>query len=224
MCPSQRGLQDLLSICEKYASRHDIKFNATKSVVVIRRSNILKNTIVSPFYLCNEKLTEVQDTKYLGHYITADGKDDLDINRACRQLYAQGNSLIRKCSMCTEKVKVKLFQTYCSQFYCAHLWRFNKTSKMYRKINVAYNNVFRSFLRIPRDENGRPCMASGMFVTRKLKSFQEIVRTVVYKFTNRLDASDNLLVKSTLYINVKNKSKLRKHWNGLLFTQGAAND
>ena len=49
MRPSQRGLQDLLSICEKYASRHDIKFNAKKSVVVIRRSNVLKNTIVSLF-------------------------------------------------------------------------------------------------------------------------------------------------------------------------------
>ena len=117
-----------------------------------------------------------------------------------------------------------MFVTYCSQVYCAHLWRSNKTSKMYRKINVAYNNVFRSFLRIPRDENGRPCSASGMFVTRNLKSFQEIIRTVVYKFINRLEASDNLLVKSTLYLNVRMKSKLRMHWNRLLLTQGDVND
>ena len=33
--------------------------------------------------------------KYLGHVIT-DMKDDLDIMRQCRQLYAQGNALARR--------------------------------------------------------------------------------------------------------------------------------
>ena len=104
------------------------------------------------------------------------------MNRACRQLYAQGNSLTRKFHMCTERVEVKLFVTYCSQFYCAQVWRFNINDKYYKKLNVAYNNVFRYFLRLPRDEQGRPCSASGMFVSRKVKSFQEILRNVVYKF------------------------------------------
>jgi len=104
MCPSQRGLYNLLSIYEKYPSRHDIKFNAKKIVVGIRKSNVLKNTIVSPFYLCNEKLTVVQNTKYVGHYITADGKYNVDINRACRQLYVHGNSLIRKLCMFPENL------------------------------------------------------------------------------------------------------------------------
>ena len=30
LCPSQRGLQELLEICEKYAHEHDIKFNTKK--------------------------------------------------------------------------------------------------------------------------------------------------------------------------------------------------
>ena len=143
--------------------------------------------------------------------------------RACRQLYAQGNSLIRKFSMCSDKAKIKLFVTYCSQFYCAHLWRFNMSNKMYKKLMVAYNNVFRYFLRLPRDEQGRPCSASGMFVTRRLRSFQEIMRHAVFKFINRLDASTNVLVKCTLFKNVKDSSKLRKHWNSLLLVQGVAN-
>ena len=216
LCPSHRGLQELLSLCEKYAYEHDIKFNTKKSVVLVRRSKLLKNAFIPPFELCNEKLKEVKEVKYLGHFITSDGKDDKDMSRACRQLYAQGNSLIRKFHMCTDRVKIKLFTTYCSQFYCAQLWQFHKSDKSYRKINVAYNNVFRYFLRLPRDEQGRPCSASGMFVRRNIKSFQEIMRNVVYKFQCRLNISNNELVKSTLFKNVICKSQLRKHWNKLL--------
>ena len=101
MCPSHRGLQELLETCVKYASEHDIKFNTKKSVVLVRRSNLLKNVIIPSFVLGEDKLTEVNDVKYLGHFISSDGKDDKDMTRACRQLYAQGNSLIRKCHMCT---------------------------------------------------------------------------------------------------------------------------
>ena len=103
LCPSHRGLQELLETCEKFALEHDIIFNTKKSVVMIRRCNILKNAVVQPFKLNNMVLTEVTETKYLGYYLTADGKDDRDMTRACRQLYAQGNSLIRKFHMCTEK-------------------------------------------------------------------------------------------------------------------------
>ena len=39
MCPSYRGLQDLLDICGEYAKEHDIKFNTKKSVVLIRRNS-----------------------------------------------------------------------------------------------------------------------------------------------------------------------------------------
>ena len=216
MCPSHRGLQELLDICEKYASENDIIFNTKKSVVLIRRSKILVNAVIQPFELCGENLIEVEEVKYLGHYITADGKDEKDMNRACRQLYAQGNSLIRKFHMCTERVKVKLFITYCSQFYCAQVWCFNNNDKYYKKLNVAYNNVFRYFLRLPRDEQGRPCSASGMFVSRKVKSFQEILRNVVYKFRCRLDSSENELIKCTLFRHISDVSKLRRHWNRLL--------
>ena len=220
MCPSQMGLQELLETCEKYAQEHDIIFNTKKSVVLIRRSNVLKNAVVSPFMLCNEGLKEVNETRYLGHFITADGRDDKEITNACRQLYAQGNSLIRKFHMCTENVKIKLFVTYCSQFYCAQLWRFSKTDKSYRKLTVAYNNVFRYFLNLSRDAQGRPCSASGMFVNRKVKSFQEIMRNLIFKFKCRLNVSDNDLVKSTLFKNIADGSKLRKHWNELLCVQG----
>ena len=182
---------------------------------MIKRNKLLKNSSASPFKLCSENLTEVSNTKYLG-YLLSDDKDDIDMSRACRQVYAQGNSLIRKFHMCTDKVKIKLFVTYCSQFYCAQLWHFNKSDKSYSNLYVAYNNVFRFFLQLPRDAQGRPCSASGMFVNNKVRSFPEILRNLVFKFQCRLSTSQNELVMCTLFDNVLNRSKLRKHWNNIL--------
>ena len=177
----------------------------------------MKNAVIPKFKLCQEFLTEVQEVKYLGHIITDDGKDDKDILSACGKLYAQGNSLLRKFHMCTDKVKIKLFVTYCSQFYCAHLWKYNKSDKKYNKLRVAYNNVFRFLLCLPRDEEGRPCSASNMFVTRKVKSFDEILRNVVFKFQSRLKSSNNELVCSTINKIYHYNSKLSIHWQRLLF-------
>ena len=53
-------------------------------------------------------IKEVPFVKYLGHVISADMKDDLDIMRQCRQLYAQGNALARRFHMCSDNVKVTL--------------------------------------------------------------------------------------------------------------------
>ena len=55
-----------------------------------------------------------------------------------------------------------------------------------------------------------------MFVSRKVKSFQEILRNVVYKFKCRLESSENELVMSTLFRHISDVSKLRRHWNRLL--------
>ena len=75
---------------------------------------------------------------------------------------------------------------------------------------------FRYLLGLPRDKQGRPCSASEMFATRRVKSLQEILRNLIYKFKCRLGVFNNELVHSTLYRCVVSKSKLRKRWNRLL--------
>ena len=89
---------------------------------------------------------------------------------------------------------------------------------------MAYNNVFRFFLNLPRDAQGRPCSASGMFATRSVKSFQEILRNVVFKFQCRLNQSQNELVKSTLFDHIKERSKLREHWKNLIYLNVVENN
>ncbi len=95
-CPSSRGLQTLLTVCDQYGVSHDIRYNAKKSMVMIIRNKSCKNVKFPSFMLGNDKLCEVESVKYLGHIISNSMLDDNDISRQCRQLYAQGNMIIRK--------------------------------------------------------------------------------------------------------------------------------
>ena len=72
----------------------------------------------------------VDTNKYLGHYITEDLSDDIDINRQSRTLFVQGNIILRKFYMCSIDVKLTLFRIYCSPMYSVQLW-WNK--KIYYK-------------------------------------------------------------------------------------------
>ena len=89
LCPSHGGLQEILETCETFALGQGIIINTRKSVVMIRRNKLLQTAVVPPLKLCIEVLNEVKETKYLGYFLTADGKDDGNMTRACRQLYAQ---------------------------------------------------------------------------------------------------------------------------------------
>ena len=66
---------------------HDIRFNSKKSAVIIFRNSFVKDFSYPSFVMNDESIKEVPFVKYLGHVISADMKDDLDIMRQCRQLY-----------------------------------------------------------------------------------------------------------------------------------------
>ena len=70
-------------------------FNHKKSVILICRSNYMKNDY--PVFTLNGKIIDESDTvTYLGHILCNSGKDDKDIMRQCQQLYATCNVLLRK--------------------------------------------------------------------------------------------------------------------------------
>ena len=49
--PSSAGLSQLLRECEKFGTRHDVKYNAKKSAVMIYRSMTLKGCTIPNFNL-----------------------------------------------------------------------------------------------------------------------------------------------------------------------------
>ena len=211
LCPSAIGLCYLLDECEKYGLTHDIKYNSKKSAIVVFRNSFVKNTDFPSFQMNGESIKEVPYVKYLGHFICASMKDDMDILRQCRQLYAQGNVLARRFHMCSDDVKLTLFRSYCSSLYTAQTW-WKYTVLSFRKLCVAYNNVFRMLFKLPRD-----CSASEMFVMSNVPSCPALLRKLVFGFYMRVQDSLNTIVQAICGSDVWWNSRLRWHWIKLLY-------
>jgi len=62
---------------------------------------------------------------YLGHVITCTLSDDKDLHREMRNMYIRTNTLLRRFGKCCEKVRVRLFRSYCLCLYGTALWNTN---------------------------------------------------------------------------------------------------
>ena len=181
--PSVAGLQMLIDTCKKYGDNFDIVFNSKKTVSLSIKCNARSSNIKPEFILGNDRVAAVSEVKYLGHVITDTLCDDKDMLRQIRSLYCRSNMLIRKFSRCSDYVKTKLFQSFCSNMYCCSVW-FKYSSRVYNKLRVAYNNSCRILLGLPRH-----CSASQMFVNANVLSFGEILRKACYSLLCRVEKS-----------------------------------
>ena len=158
------------------------------------------------------KLDEVNSVKYLGHVLRNDLSDDDDIVRATRQLYCQGNILLRAFHMCSIEVKLSLFRTYCYPVYSAHLWCRYRAKTM-QTIKIAYHNVLKKFIGLSKFES-----TSLTCALYNVKSFGELVRRFVYSFVSRLERSMNSIVRALNMSSLRYTSRLRKKWMYDLYT------
>ena len=132
--------------------------------------------------------------------------------RHCRFLYAIGNGLIRNFYMCSNNVKIKLFQSYCCNIYTGQLWYKYKASTM-NKVKVAYNTMFRMLLNVPRYQNGSNYSASGLFAQHCVVSFQALLRKLIYSFEVRVSLAENKVLRYFSDTNVRFRSELWEHWS-----------
>ena len=153
----------------------------------------------------------MSNCKYLGHCINDKLNDDDDMARQRKQIYAQGNALIRKFYMCSETVKIALFKSYCSSLYTSALWC-NYRCESLRKLCVAYNNVFRKMTFLPRD-----CSASLMFAERGLPTCKTLIRKHVYSFMTSVMNSCNVNLHSIVRSDRVFVSPMWQHWRRLLY-------
>ena len=92
LAPSHVGLSMLLSVCSDYGLEHDIKLNSAKSNMMMFWCKKIKDIHVPSFELNDDTLPRVNQCKYPGHVITDDLKDDNDIARQYKRIYAEGNA------------------------------------------------------------------------------------------------------------------------------------
>ena len=86
IAPAVAGLSKLLRICELFGASHVMIFNQKKSASVYFISETLKGAHLPNVYLNGEVILQVDSVKYLGHHLSNDLHDDLDIHRQCRAI------------------------------------------------------------------------------------------------------------------------------------------
>jgi hypothetical protein len=211
IAPSASGLQKLIQVCEMYASDCDIIFNTRKTVCMCIKPKCLNKLNVPAIYLNDKKLEFVSSYKYLGILICDSQKDDGDIAKQLRSLYARGNILIKSFSKCSPEVKILLFKTYCTNFYCSHLWQCYRKESL-RRLKVAYNRVFCTFLKLDY------CISiSETFIALNVDHFDIILRKSIVGFNNRISACSNILVSKILRSVYFLRSKMFAGWNSKLY-------
>ena len=80
--------------------------------------------------------TPINKYRYLGITFCETMKDDKDMIRQMRLLYAKSNKLLRIFSHCTTDVKLVLFDSYCRSLYCPFLWT-DYTKRTFSKLRVS---------------------------------------------------------------------------------------
>ena len=140
------------------------------------------------FVLNNETLKVVTKEKYLGIYVSDSINEDCDIDRQKKCMYSTGNMLIRKFKFCSDDVKHRLFNTYCSNIYGCHLWTRYTQSSM-RSVKVAYNCIYRHVFNLSRYES-----ISSSMVSSGINTVSERIRKCLYGFYTRLLESDNAII------------------------------
>ncbi|PZC82654.1 hypothetical protein B5X24_HaOG210098 [Helicoverpa armigera] len=188
LSPSICGLRKLLAICERYAEAHGLRYNATKSEVIVFKVPNNTPAYIPPVKLRDSPLKVVTQFKYLGHVVTDSLTDDQDIDRERRALAARCNMLARRFARCTNQVKLTLFRAYCQSFYSCSLW-VRYTQKAYNALRVQYNNALRMLLGLPRW-----CSASGMFAEARVDDFYAIIRKRCASMMRRFRDSPNSIL------------------------------
>ena len=209
--PSTGGLRTLIETCQQFGLMNDIKFNSSKSAILPFLPEDKKKYRIPQFLLNNDLIPVVEHFKYLGHILSKDGADDLDIGRQRKKIYAQGNAILRKFHMCSIEVKVVLFRTYCTPLYTAHLWT-NYSSLALKNFYIAYHNVMKLFIGLPKRVHNRP-----LCVTYNIPHGPALIRNFIFKFICRLYSSQNILLHVIARSDCLYESPIRKKWRSLLY-------
>ena len=160
LAPCTTVLQKSLDIFHQYGFDHDVIYNPLQSVCTVFNPD--RFNLKCPLVHVGNNVGVPGEGK-IPRCVVDNLNDNDDFMKEMRGLYAGANSVLGKIAACSFEVKLRLFQTFCTSFYCAHLW-YKFTRQVMSKVRVACNNVFQLLLGYRKSSS-----ASEMFVTNNIK-------------------------------------------------------
>ena len=125
LCPSFTGIKKMLNICEKYARKYDILFNATKSQLLYFGKDSNNDNVQPVLRMDNgKKIPYVTKCLHLGNSISTTGTQRSLISNAIADLNIKSNILLVEFSFSHPSPLFMLFKSYCMNIYDSALWRY----------------------------------------------------------------------------------------------------
>ena len=199
LCPSFTGIKEMLNICEKYARKYDILFNATKSQLLYFGKDSNNDNIQPVLSMDNgKKIPYVTKCLHLGNSIsTTDTKRSM-INNAIADLNIKSYNLLADFSFSSSSTLSVLFKSYCMNIYGSALWRYNNHSNI-ENFCVSWRKIVRRLWKIPyRTHN------SFVHLINKCDSINCILEKRCVKFLWNLFNSDNVLFSRIIRYSMHN--------------------
>ena len=146
IAPSPSALRLMLQTCIQFTSSHSPIFNASKTQL-IKFSSCSTGLEPAKFSFCGEKLSYSRSITHLGHILSCDLLDNLDITAIKQDMCRKANHMLATFRPCDPFTKTKLMQGFCLSLYGSLLWM--ASSKELHSLEVAYNNLLRRIWNLP---------------------------------------------------------------------------
>ena len=145
LCPSVGALKEMVAICSAYALEYDIKFNASKSQLIIFKSKT--RAVPNPMITINgDNVKVVNSVIHLGH-ILHDNIYKHDVSKCVGDFNRQCNLFLANFKFATSHVRNFLFHKYCSSFYGSQILPMYDDS--FQDIFKAWRIAVRRVWRVP---------------------------------------------------------------------------
>jgi hypothetical protein len=141
LAPSRKGLITMLDICSVYAQEFDVKFNASKSKLLL-----FGKCDPVPIVFMHKTLDMVPDDKHLGIPIGRDS-NKLLVQSLCKEIMTKTNMLYAHFRHLPIDLLYHLFKTYCTPMYGCQLLDFNSPDT--EKIYVTWRKAIRFLFQLP---------------------------------------------------------------------------
>ena len=192
LAPSWQAQQNLLNLCVSNINKLSMSLNIAKTVTVIfspYKNNCRLLCLFPRFELGGLLVSIVPTCKYLGHWLSSDENDNVDITYQTRQLFARTNFLIRRFAKCSYQVKLCLFRAYCMNFHGVALWN-HYSGYVIQKFQAAYNKCIKLFFGYERRDS-----MTGVFFDLNLQTSTTILHNAKHNFTQSVARHVNALVR-----------------------------
>ena len=186
----------MLKISEKYSVDFTIKFNTSKSKLLVFSENLTDVNIKVNFQ--GNTIPQVKSETLVGHLMSnSPHMQERRVSQACKTLIVQFNLLSVKLGFCSPEVLYSLFQNYCVSLYGCQLWDYSNESVL-TSVYVTWRKCVRNIFSIPYNTHCNLVHLIAQDSSVRVKLHKRYL-----KFFNNASKSNNTLVSmmSRLVIN-----------------------